>query len=96
MSVTFAGDRLTVERRGREFRPLSMACRPFLADDRRMSQPRIKRYALVPEPGDGRIRRFQLARVAPAPRSAGADRLERMEEVAARERRDDDPRAASP
>jgi hypothetical protein len=55
-----------------------------------MPQPRIKRYALVPESGDGRVKRFQLARVAPASRSAlGADRLERMEEVAAREGRRD-------
>jgi hypothetical protein len=48
-----------------------------------MPQPRIKRYALVPD-GDGRgMRRFHLALVAPASRSAlGADRLERMEEIA--------------
>ncbi|HVD57948.1 MAG TPA: hypothetical protein VNC17_13985 [Thermoleophilaceae bacterium] len=52
-----------------------------------MPQPRIKRYALVPD-GDGRgTRRFHLARVASASRSAlGADRLERMEEIAGRDR----------
>jgi hypothetical protein len=50
--------------------------------------PRIKRYALVPDSRDGALRRFHLARVAPASRSPpGPDRLERMEEVAARERR---------
>jgi hypothetical protein len=67
-----------------------------------MAEPRIKRYALMPErdsrargaglgpdrsdavPG---MRRFHLARVAPAPRSAlGVDRLERMEEIAALDR----------
>jgi hypothetical protein len=52
---------------------------------------RIKRYTLVPRspPGvrpDG-IRRFTLARVGSSPRSApGADRLERMEQIAAAER----------
>jgi hypothetical protein len=67
-----------------------MALPRRLAHDMDMPQPRIKRYALVPESRDGRIRRFQLARVAPTPRSAlGADRLERMEEVAAREERGD-------
>jgi hypothetical protein len=52
-----------------------------------MSQARIKRYALVPA-GDGRgVRRFHLARVAQSSRSAlGADRLERMEEIAGRDR----------
>ena len=51
-----------------------------------MPQPRIKRYALVPD-GDGRgMRRFHLARVAPASRSAlDADRLQRMEEIADRD-----------
>jgi hypothetical protein len=50
-------------------------------------QPRIKRYALVPYGGGRGIRRFHLARVAPSSRSAlGADRLERMEEIAERDR----------
>jgi hypothetical protein len=53
-----------------------------------MPQAPIKRYALVPV-GEGRgVRRFHLARVAPSPRSAlGETRLERMEEIAERERR---------
>jgi len=55
-----------------------------------MPQPRIKRYALVPD-GDGRgPRRFHLARVAPSPRSVpGVERLERMEEIVERERDSD-------
>jgi uncharacterized protein (TIGR00251 family) len=36
-----------------------------------VAEPRLRRYALVPGVGDGRVRRFHLAR-----------RLERMEEVA--------------
>jgi hypothetical protein len=57
-----------------------------------------RRYKLVPDdmqpqpgsPGPVR-RRYSLARVAPSPRSAlGVDRLERMEEIAARERRNGD------
>jgi len=52
---------------------------------------RIKRYTLVPRspPGarpDG-VRRFTLARVGSSPRSApGADRLERMEQIAEADR----------
>ena len=43
----------------------------------------MKRYALVPDGGERGMRTFHLARVAPSSRSAlGADRLERMEEVA--------------
>ncbi len=49
-----------------------------------------RRYALVPEPAarssrrPGQIRRYSLARVAPASRSPlGVDRLERLEQVAA-------------
>jgi hypothetical protein len=54
-----------------------------------MPQPRIKRYALVPASRDGAVRRFHLARVASEPRTVpGAERMERMEEIAARERRD--------
>jgi hypothetical protein len=52
---------------------------------------RPRRYALVPEDGErkprrpGQIRRYSLARVAPASRSAlGHDRLERLEEIAQR------------
>jgi hypothetical protein len=45
--------------------------------------PSVKRYALVPNDSDKGLRRFHLARVASAP---AAQRLERMEDVAARER----------
>jgi hypothetical protein len=56
-----------------------------------MPEPRIKRYALVPTSGADGVRRFQLARVAPAWGSApAAERLERMEEIAARERAGED------
>jgi hypothetical protein len=55
-----------------------------------MPEPRVKRYALVPKSGEDGVRRFALARVAPPSRSvSAADRLERMEEVAALERRDE-------
>ena len=53
-----------------------------------MPEPRIKRYALVPTPGEDGVRRFHLARVAGATGSLpAAERLERMEEIAAQERR---------
>jgi hypothetical protein len=53
-----------------------------------------RRYTLMPDdtPGSPRAagpvrRRYSLARVAPSSRSAlGVDRLERMEEIAARDR----------
>ena len=59
-----------------------------------------RRYTLVPDDsrrqnGQGTPvrRRYSLARVAPSPRSAlGVDRLERMEEIAARELRNGDRR----
>jgi hypothetical protein len=56
-----------------------------VADHTGMPEPRIKRYALVPHPGEDGVRRFSLARVA----SSGPDveRMERMEEIAARELR---------
>jgi hypothetical protein len=58
-----------------------------------MPEPRIKRYALVPKAGDDGVRRFQLARVAAASRSVPApERLERMEDIAARERANGRPR----
>jgi hypothetical protein len=63
-----------------------------------------RRYSLVPDdlpraraPGEAAgpspvRRRYSLARVAPSSRSAlGVDRLERMEEIAARERRNGRP-----
>jgi hypothetical protein len=53
-------------------------------------EPRIKRYALVPKSGEDGVRRFQLARVRSGLRSVpDAERLERMEEIAARERQGD-------
>jgi hypothetical protein len=51
-----------------------------------------RRYRLVPDDTERRPpspvrRRYSLARVAPSSRSAlGVDRLERMEEIASRER----------
>lgn len=50
-----------------------------------MPEPRIKRYALVPQAGQDGVRRFSLARVA-SPSGPAAERLERMEEVAALDR----------
>jgi hypothetical protein len=51
-----------------------------------MPEPRIKRYALVPTSGGDGVTRFHLARVAGANGSLpAAERLERMEDVAARE-----------
>jgi hypothetical protein len=52
---------------------------------------RIKRYTLVPRSSVGTnpdgVKRFTLARVGASPRSAlGADRLERMEQIAEAER----------
>jgi hypothetical protein len=58
-----------------------------LAEHKEMPEPRIRRYALVPKAGEDGLRRFQLARVASGSGSVpGAERLERMEEIAARER----------
>jgi hypothetical protein len=55
-----------------------------------MPEPQIKRYALVPSAGEDGLRRFHLARVAGARGSLpAAERLERMEEIAALERRED-------
>jgi hypothetical protein len=49
--------------------------------------PYIKRYALVANDSNKGMRRFHLARVTSPGRVADATRLERMEDVAARERR---------
>jgi hypothetical protein len=54
-----------------------------------------RRYTLIPDdsqrqaaPASPVRRRYSLARIAPSPRSAlGVDRLERMEEIVARELR---------
>jgi hypothetical protein len=51
-----------------------------------MPEPRIKRYALVPQAGQDGVRRFSLARVASAGSVPAAERLERMEEIAALDR----------
>jgi hypothetical protein len=48
--------------------------------------PNVKRYALVPNDSNDGLRRFHLARVAAAGRVPDAQRLERMEDVAAQER----------
>lgn len=48
--------------------------------------PNVKRYALVPNDSSDGMRRFHLARVASAGRVPDASRLERMEDVAAKER----------
>ncbi len=48
--------------------------------------PRIKRYALVQNDSNDGLRRFHLARVAAARAVPDAQRLERMEEISARER----------
>ena len=54
-----------------------------------MPEPQIKRYALVPQSGEDGVRRFHLARVAGRSGSLpAAERLERMEEIAALERRE--------
>jgi hypothetical protein len=63
-----------------------------------------RRYTLVPDdtmsPPAARSpvrRRYSLARVAPASRSAlGVDRLERMEEIAARDRENGGPPGGAP
>jgi hypothetical protein len=60
-----------------------------------MRTPTPRRIALVPVSGDdahvpgaGKVRRYALARVAVSPRSAlGVDRHERLERIAAAERR---------
>ena len=62
-----------------------------------------RRYKLVPDDSQGQPgspsplrRRYSLARIAPSSRSAlGVDRLERMEEVAALERRNGTPPPAA-
>ena len=66
-----------------------------------MRSPPHRRIALVPVsaddrhvPGGGKVRRYALARVAMSPRSAlGVNRHERLERIAAAERRrlDDRP-----
>jgi hypothetical protein len=55
-------------------------------------QSRIKRYALVQNDSNDGMRRFHLARVTSPGQVADASRLERMEDVAAREGSDPSPR----
>jgi hypothetical protein len=52
--------------------------------------PNVKRYALVENDGNNGVRRFHLARVASAPALPDPRRLERMEEISARERGNDE------
>ena len=52
--------------------------------------PNVKRYALVANDSNNGMRRFHLARVASAGRVPDAQRLERMEDVAAQERPDEE------
>jgi hypothetical protein len=52
--------------------------------------PNVKRYALVPNDSSHGMRRFHLARVTSAGRVPDAQRLERMEDVAAQERPGDE------
>jgi len=56
-----------------------------------MPEPPIKRYALVPNAGHDGVTRFHLARVASRRGAPAAERLERMEEIAALERRTEPP-----
>jgi hypothetical protein len=69
-----------------------MAFGPRPATIEKVRDPdRIKRYTLVPRSPAGAkpdgVKRFTLARVGASPRSAlGADRLERMEQIAEAER----------
>ena len=69
-----------------------MAARCSPATIERVRDPdRIKRYTLVPRSPAGAkpdgVRRFTLARISSSPRSAsGADRLERMEQIAEADR----------
>ena len=57
--------------------------------------PNVKRYALVPNDSTNGMRRFHLARVASAGRVPDASRLERMEDVAAQERPNEEVRHES-
>jgi hypothetical protein len=57
--------------------------------------PNLKRYALVANDSNNGMRRFHLARVASAGRVPDAQRLERMEELAGREREREEARHES-
>jgi hypothetical protein len=69
---------------------MAFGCAPATIQEVR-DPDRIKRYTLVPRSPAGTkpdgVKRFTLARVGASPRSAlGADRLERMEQIAEAER----------
>jgi hypothetical protein len=70
---------------------------PAWGDNARVAEriPNIKRYALVPSDSNNGLRRFHLARVASAGRVPDAQRLERMEEIAALERATEEARHES-
>jgi hypothetical protein len=65
-----------------------MAKTPACGDNAGVAErsPNVKRYALVPNDSNDGLRRFHLARVASAGRVPDAQRLERMEDVAAQGR----------
>lgn len=68
-----------------------MAETPAQGDNEGVAEtPQIKRYALVQNDSNSGMRRFHLARVASASRVPDAQRLERMEEISARERRNEE------
>jgi hypothetical protein len=66
-----------------------MAERPAQGDNASVAEPNpnIRRYALVPSDSGKGMRRFHLARVESARAVPGPQRLERMEDVAAKEER---------
>jgi hypothetical protein len=74
-----------------------MAERPAQGDNAGVAEhsPNVKRYALVPNDSTNGMRRFHLARVASSGRVPDAQRLERMEDVAAQERERDEGRHES-
>jgi hypothetical protein len=89
LRLTRFGDCQPVEARSGIFRQAAIAICGGFAEDLAMPESPIKRYALVPQSGEDGVRRFHLARVAGASGSLpAAARLERMEEIAALERRD--------
>jgi hypothetical protein len=67
---------------------VSIAETPAQGDNAGVAEhsPNVKRYALVANDSNDGMRRFHLARVASAGRVPDAQRLERMEDVAAQER----------
>jgi hypothetical protein len=92
------GPRPGVETEASIFGPADIAVAGAAREDCAMATSPVRRFALVPDPPQPRdglpkpVRRFHLARIAVSPRSAlGADRHERMEDVA---RRDEEQREA--